>query len=233
MSFESNYSVTGATGGYIDIAPLASLPPLPRGYLFAGADDQPVNSSAGAGMSVAAAPGLPPVVIEPDSFVESVNGTDTAAIRVPSGTVPARNLTVATGLAAVTFAPSTNITVSGTTSPYTGTINVTEASKERARAAVAALGTAGIANASDRIGVVVEIGSASADISLDVPARVLLLNQSSPARAFHMNSTGGVTEISACGGSPAAEWLASNATTAPFCYTVPGGDAATKDYTST
>ena len=220
VSFETEYAVTAATAGYIDIAPLALLP---EGNLFAGADGMAVGSGEGEGMDAVAPPGSHPIVIEQDTFVASVSGTDSAAIRVPGGTTPAANFTVSTETATVTLAPRTNITDRGTGMPYEGAFSVAVAAAERRAAAAGAVGAVDDV----RIGIVVEIGDPNADIALDRPARILLENQPAPADVYHMDSAGMATGIAECGdAADPGGWLAANRDASPFCHTVEGGAAA-------
>ena len=184
------------------------------------------TARGGGGLVVVTPNGTAPtvVVIEPNGSDTSANGTDSAAIRAPSGGMLHRqNYTViTTDRATVTFAPGTNVTSGGM--PYTGVINVTVAADERRDAAL------GVAGADGRIGTVVEIGNASADISLSQPARILLKGQPSPGTVYRMDSTGAAAEVPACSDpSDPTGMLAPNGTA--FCHTVPGGAGATKDYT--
>ena len=164
------------------------------------------------------------VVIEPNGNATSANGTDSAAIRAPSGGMLHRqnDTVITTERAVVTFAPGTNLTSGG--AAYTGVINVTVAADERRDAALV------VAGADGRIGTVVEIGNASADISLSQPARILLKGQPSPGTVYRMDGTGAAAEVPACSDpSDPTGMLAPNGTA--FCHTVPGGAGATKDYT--
>ena len=164
------------------------------------------------------------VVIEPNGNATSANGTDSAAIRAPSGGMLHRqnDTVITTERAVVTFAPGTNLTSGG--AAYTGVINVTVAADERRDAALV------VAGADGRIGTVVEIGNASADISLSQPARILLKGQPSPGTVYRMDSTGAAAEVPQCSDpSDPTGMLAPNGTA--FCHTVPGGAGATKDYT--
>ena len=164
------------------------------------------------------------VVIEPNGSATSANGTDSAAIRAPSGGMLHRqnDTVITTDRATVTFAPGTNLTSGG--AAYTGVINVTVAADERRDAALV------VAGADGRIGTVVEIGNASADISLSQPARILLKGQPSPGTVYRMDGTGAAAEVPACSdSSDPTGMLAPNSTA--FCHTVPGGAGATKDYT--
>ena len=171
---------------------------------------------------------------EPDGGMmpEEPDDSGGMTIRVQDGMLNAAdNTTIAAGPVSVVLEPRTNVTdTSGM--PYTGVINVTVASSDRRAAAVGAVVALVDAVAGERVGTVVEVGDPGADIVLDAPASILLRAQPAPGMVYHMNSTGGVSTIPACGSTEdPASWLADNAGTTPFCYVVPDGDERTKDYT--
>ena len=134
--------------------------------------------------------------------------------------------------AMVTFVPRTNFTRADIGEAYTEPLNVTVASDERRDAAVAALALLGNADASERIGTVVEIGSPDADIALDGIATIRLRDQPPDAMLYHMDSAGRITKIPECGSAEyPADWLGGNRALTPFCHVASGGSAGTSHYT--
>ena len=168
---------------------------------------------------------------EPDGGMMPEEPDGGTTIRVQGGMLDAAdNTTIVAGPVSVVLEPSTNVT-DRSGMPYTGVINVTVASSDRRATAVGAVVALADAVAGERVGIVVEVGDPGADIVLDAPASILLRAQPAPGTVYHMNSTGGVSTIPACGSTEdPAGWLAGNAGTTPFCHVVPDGDERTKDY---